>query len=130
MSAEHWRRPLRDGGVQFLFRAPDGEGGTKGAVMDGSITPGHHVDVLRAMFEQVHGCKLPDPEMKLPLGLERSIENVTALIASCHERRACPLCGAPKGTRCWHRGLPHHRNYRKPLKHPHEERWTPDVPKR
>jgi hypothetical protein len=55
------------------------------------------------------------------------VEELNARIETCHERRACPRCGAPVGERCWNmrsRHLPWH------TKHPHEARWTAEVPKR
>ena len=67
--------------------------------------------------------------------MERVAAEAEAKIASCHERRACPKCGAPIGVRC--RSMP--RGYRpldygdrraRELLHPHQQRWTPDVPKR
>lgn len=46
-------------------------------------------------------------------------------IATCHERVACPRCGAPVGQRC--RALP--KNVRA-TKHPHDERWRQETPAR
>lgn len=54
----------------------------------------------------------------------RRVHDAEAEIASCHERRVCPRCGAAIGKPCTHLATG------RPLKHPHEARWTPDVPKR
>jgi hypothetical protein len=56
-----------------------------------------------------------------------------ARIASVHERRACPRCGARVGRRCVRAST--RGNYAAagpgaPLKHPHRERWTQEVPER
>lgn len=50
-------------------------------------------------------------------------------IARCHERVACPKCGAIVGDRCHRVGalyIPRYEGYVPPpsLKHPHRERWT------
>jgi hypothetical protein len=58
---KHWRRPLRDGGMQFRFVAGDRKA-------SGSVWPAEVVDELQAMFEAVHHVQLPDPEMRPALG--------------------------------------------------------------
>lgn len=59
---------------------------------------------------------------------ERTVGEVVAAlnarIETCHERRACPACGAEQGAGCVHRSTG------RPVKHPHDARWTPDVPRR
>lgn len=59
-------------------------------------------------------------------------------IRTCHERVACPRCGAPVGKRCTKLSSKSYRSADPGLgripaietKHPHEERWTQEVPKR
>lgn len=68
--------------------------------------------------------------------LRQAAADAEARIALCHEKVACPKCGAPIGTRC--RSMP--RGYRpldhgghpaaRELKHPHRQRWTQVVPAR
>lgn len=60
LSAEHWQRPVRDGGIEFYFRAPDGQ------TMKGSVVPASDYSDLRDAFEEWTGCILPDPEIKPP----------------------------------------------------------------
>jgi hypothetical protein len=50
-------------------------------------------------------------------------EEANERIRTCHERVACPLCGAPVGTRC-RRVNAISSLSRAPLKHPHRQRWT------
>jgi hypothetical protein len=57
MRLEHWRRPLKDGGVEFYFRAGDSK-------FSGSVSPARDVHGLMDAFETVHGVTLPDPEIK------------------------------------------------------------------
>lgn len=52
------------------------------------------------------------------------VHDAEALIASCHRRRACPTCRAAIGEPC------RHVANGRPLKHPHDTRWTQDVPRR
>lgn len=54
----------------------------------------------------------------------RAANEANARIATVHERRDCPTCGAKIGERCRHVG-----NGRE-LTRPHERRWTIEVPKR
>lgn len=60
--------------------------------------------------------------------MERAVVEAEEKIASCHRARACPTCRAPMGKRCVRKGQ--HPRHGAELKHPHEARWTPDVPKR
>lgn len=60
--------------------------------------------------------------------LERVAE-IQRAIASCHERRACPRCGAPRGQRCVRVGSDPFIDGAKALKHPHRERH-PEIPLR
>lgn len=72
------------------------------------------------------------PDMKrdhIYAAMERMAAEAEAKIASCHERRACPTCGRPKGLLCVRKSSAL-AGVGPPLKHPHEARWTPDVPKR
>lgn len=73
---------------------------------------------------------------------EETIEAFKALgralnekIDTCHERVACPTCGAVVGDRCHRKGalyLPGYKGYAAPawLKHPHDARWQQEVPPR
>lgn len=56
--------------------------------------------------------------------IDRRVAEMNARIASCHERVACPKCGAEVGVRCWTPARSRH------TKHPHRERWTLVVPAR
>ena len=58
------------------------------------------------------------------IALLRTADKVNARIATVHERQPCPTCHAPVGEVCRHVG-----NHR-PLTHPHEARWTREIPKR
>jgi hypothetical protein len=53
------------------------------------------------------------------------VERRHRLIETCHERRACPKCGEPVGSRCKSLG-----RVRKETKHPHKERFEMEVPLR
>lgn len=61
--------------------------------------------------------------------MTEAAEAANERIRTCHERVACPKCGAPVGTKC--RAMP--RGYRpldlgdraaRELKSPHRQRWT------
>jgi hypothetical protein len=54
---EHWRRPLRSGGTEFLFAVGR-------ARFSGSIAPAEDLDGLQAIFERAHGVSLPEPEIR------------------------------------------------------------------
>jgi hypothetical protein len=69
------------------------------------------------------------------LGFERraarAADEANERIRTCHERVACPRCGAPVGGRCFDvRDRGKHPAWRRALKHPHRERWTQEVPAR
>lgn len=57
-------------------------------------------------------------------------------IRTCHERRACPKCGVPKGQRCEKLSSKSFKTAeaqpkripRVERKHPHDERWAADLP--
>jgi len=67
----------------------------------------------------------------LPLpGVEAAMDQAVAernqMIETCHERRACPTCGAALGERCHSLAR---RSTARPhaIKHPHPHRWTMEV---
>lgn len=62
MKPAHWRRPLKDGGVEFFFRTEKGEN------MRGQGDLPIVADDMQAMFESRTGSSLPAPEWKRPLG--------------------------------------------------------------
>lgn len=53
----HWRRPLKDGGVEFHFEA-------RGQKLTGSVTPARHVRALFDAFERYVGVQLPAAEVR------------------------------------------------------------------
>lgn len=53
---------------------------------------------------------------------------LNARIANCHTEVACPRCRAPVGERCRNMTRSYLRG--RPIKHPHEARWTLVVAKR
>lgn len=55
--ARHWRRPLKSGGVEFQFVAA-------GSKLQGSVAPARVADDLQRLFEQLHGVRLPPPEVR------------------------------------------------------------------
>jgi hypothetical protein len=54
---KHWRRSLRDGGVEFYFS--DGKTHARG-----SVTPSGAADEIQSCFEKVTGVVLPAPTWK------------------------------------------------------------------
>lgn len=57
--------------------------------------------------------------------LDRAAQ-LDARIRSCWLRVPCPTCEAPVGMQCRRKGTRHGPV----LKHPHEQRWTQEVPRR
>lgn len=53
---------------------------------------------------------------------DEAVADTNALIDTCHERRACPRCGAPLGERC-HSLARSSTASPRTVKHPHRERW-------
>ena len=62
--------------------------------------------------------------------MELRAAELEAAIAMCHERRACPRCGAEIGERCMNLTRRASSAKRWTLKHPHRERWMDEVPER
>lgn len=63
--------------------------------------------------------------------LEREAARLVEQQRTCHERVACPRCGAIVGDRCHKKGalyIPRYKGYvpPSPLKHPHVERLRVD----
>jgi hypothetical protein len=60
--------------------------------------------------------------------LRASAAAANAAISTCHERVACPRCGAQIGVPC--RNITRSYKRGRPLQHPHRERWAQETPAR
>jgi hypothetical protein len=78
-------------------------------------------ELTDAMLRFAQRCHVED-------AFEEIVARSAELIATCHERRACPTCAAPRGFRCVRKGSMWGAS--PPLKHAHEARWSEEVPRR
>lgn len=73
------------------------------------------------------------PDEKTRAALEDLVDAAAArmkAIDTCHERVACPKCGAQVGQRCHRARASRTRGATPALKNPHEARWRQEVPPR
>lgn len=62
--------------------------------------------------------------------MAQTVAELNEKIATCHERRACPRCGAELGERCHNLTRVSSSTRTWPVKNPHRERWSQEVPVR
>lgn len=88
----------------------------------------HEMDLADERETGVRGTRSAELEERLAVAaMEEKIAEMNHLIETCHERVACPRCGAPVGAKC--AALPKAWPVGRVVK-PHKQRWTQEVPER